>query len=62
MDKCELCGIPPHYEVHDAYHRLKEWNQGVFKDAKEKAMSKFDKELEDKKKLREKTKWKSLDM
>lgn len=59
---CDYCKVPIHYELHDGYHKIKEWNDGVIEDAKKKSMEKFDKELANEKKPKEKQRWKSLDM
>ena len=53
------CGLALEDPLHYGFHKIKLWNDGVFKDARQKAMDKFDKQIADEKKKQEK-KWKSL--
>ena len=57
------CGLAVEDPLHYGFHRIKTWNEGVRDDARRKAMEKFDKQIieEDKRRQKEK-KWKSLDI
>jgi hypothetical protein len=48
--------------AHDGWHRIKEWNEAVWKDARQKSMDDFDKRLskEEKRQAKKEKAWKPL--
>ena len=39
------CGLATNDPMHDGWHRIVEWNEGVFRDARQKAMDEFEKRV-----------------
>lgn len=60
--KCNECGMWTEDYMHRGWHKIHEWNEGVRKDARQKAMADFDKRLskEEKKQQKKERAWKPL--
>lgn len=56
------CGLALEDPLHYSFHAIKVWNDGVYRDAREKSMRDFDRMIEKDKKNAKERKWKSLDI
>lgn len=49
-----VCGCPPEDYMHDGWHRIYEWNMGVFSDAKKEKERRFDATIQERQALQQK--------
>ena len=62
MDDYCKCGLALEDPLHYGWHKIKDWNDGVFANARKKEEEKFEKRLDKPKKKTGKESWTSLDI